>query len=261
LAKHGAAVSGQQAVIRIENLVKVFEDRKRGQIRAVDGVSFDVWKGEIFGLLGTNGAGKTTMLRMLATILTPTEGRAEVAGFDVQRDPHRVRGSIGFLTGDTNLYARLTPREILAYYAGLFGMGKEEMGNRIDELAKRFELTEFLDSKVGKLSTGQRQRTSICRSIIQNPDLMIFDEPTAGLDPIGARHITDFIRESRGTGRTVLFSTHYLREAEKLCDRIAIMDHGRVHAVGTLDEILRSTKTEDLEEAFFSLVDTDVALT
>ena len=122
-------------------------------------------------------------------------------------------------------------------------------------------MTEFLDSKVGKLSTGQRQRTSICRSIIQDPEMMIFDEPTAGLDPISARHITDFIRESRGTGRTVLFSTHYLREAEKLCDRIAIMDHGKIHAVGTLDEILKTTKTDDLEEAFFKLVDTEAALT
>ncbi len=248
-------MSEQRAAIRCENLTKLFEDRKRGQIRAVDGISFEVRRGEIFGLLGTNGAGKTTTLRMLATILTPTEGRAEVAGFDVVEAPHQVRAAIGFLTGDTNLYARLTPREILAYYAGLFGLNRQQIEQRIELLSSRFELKEFLDTKVAKLSTGQRQRTSICRAIIQDPDLMIFDEPTAGLDPVSARHITDFIRESRGTGRTVLFSTHYLREAEKLCDRIAIMDHGKIHATGTLVDILRETGSEDLEQAFFKYVD------
>lgn len=243
-------------VIEAKGLTKVFEDKKRGEIRAVDGLSFEVHQGEIFGLLGTNGAGKTTTLRMLATILKPTSGGAVVAGKDILTSPHEVRSSIGFLTGDTNLYARLTPREILAYYAGLFGLSQQAASERIDALSARFGLAEFIDSKIGKLSTGQRQRTSICRSIIQDPDLMIFDEPTAGLDPVGARHIVEFIRDQRGGGKTVLFSTHYLAEAEKLCDRIAIMDHGRVHAVGTLEEILRQTGTDDLEGAFFSLVDT-----
>lgn len=250
-------MSGSGIAIEIRGLEKTFEDKKRGLIRAVDNIDLVVHQGEIFGLLGTNGAGKTTTLRMLATMLSPTAGTATVAGFDVTRDAHQVRSSIGFLTGDTNLYARLTPREILAYYAGLFGMNKENSTRRIEELKQRFELTEFIDTKVGKLSTGQRQRTSICRAIIQNPDLMIFDEPTVGLDPVSARHITDFIRQARGTGKTVLFSTHYLREAEKLCDRIAIMDRGKIHAIGTLEEILKQSGTDDLEEAFFAYVDSN----
>jgi len=242
-------------MIKTEKLCKQFEDKKRGVVKAVNNVSFHVEAGEIFGLLGTNGAGKTTTLRMISTILKPSAGKATVVGYDVVEEPERVREGIGYLTGDTNLYERLTPREVLKYYANLFGMDNGEIGNRIEELSERFDLKEFVDTKIGKLSTGQRQRTSICRAIVQNPKLMIFDEPTAGLDPISARHITEFIRESKREGSTLLFSTHYLREAEKLCDRIAIMHNGEIPLVGTLDEILEKTNTDDLEDAFFALVD------
>lgn len=241
-------------MIRAEGLGKVFEDRKRGEIHAVRDLSFHVHRGEIFGLLGTNGAGKTTTLRMLATILKPTSGRAEVAGHDILNEPAAVRGAIGFLTGDTNLYARLTPLEILRYYARLFGMEKSQIEPRIKQLSERFDLGEFLQTKVAKLSTGQRQRTSICRAVIQDPELLIFDEPTAGLDPLSARHIVDFIRECRERNRTVVFSTHQLREAETLCDRIGVMHEGSMRAVGTLEEILDQTDTDDLEDAFFRLI-------
>lgn len=243
-------------MIEARNLSKTFEDRKRGKIDAVKDVSFEVRNGEIFGLLGTNGAGKTTTLRMLATILQPTSGTAIVAGHDVNTKPAAVRERIGYLTGDTNLYTRLTPREMLTYYANLFSLNKESRKSAIERVSQRFGLDEFIDTKIGKLSTGQRQRVSISRAVLQQPELMIFDEPTAGLDPISARHITEFIRESRQSGMTLLFSTHYLREAEKLCDRIAIMHDGEIHATGTLQEILDQTGTTDLEQAFFSLADT-----
>lgn len=245
------------AILEAKNLGKVFEDKKRGEIHAVRDLSFQVNRGEIFGLLGTNGAGKTTTLRILATILQPSSGTATVAGYDVIQQPDRVRASIGYLTGDTNLYTRLTPRELLTYYARLFGMAKGDIATKIEELSERFELQEFLGTKIGKLSTGQRQRTSICRAIIQKPELMIFDEPTAGLDPISARHIVEFIRESRTAGRTVIFSTHYLREAEKLCDRIAIVHDGTLRAMGTLDELLAESGTSDLEDAFFHFIELD----
>lgn len=242
------------AMIEARGLTKSFDDRKRGTIHAVNDVSFTVEKGEIFGLLGTNGAGKTTTLRMLATILEPTAGSATVAGHDVAREPAEVREKTGYLTGDTNLYTRLTPREMLGYYASLFGYSKAQAADAIERVSDRFELAEFIDTKIGKLSTGQRQRTSISRAVMQQPELMIFDEPTAGLDPISARHITQFIRENREGGMTLLFSTHYLREAEKLCDRIAVMHDGTIRAIGTLDDILSQTGTQDLEEAFFNLV-------
>jgi len=241
-------------IIETQGLGKFFEDKKRGQIRAVDHLNLQVRRGEIFGLLGTNGAGKTTTLRILATILKPTTGSAQVAGHDVVSQPEQVRAAIGYLTGDTNLYTRLTPREVLVYYARLHCMPPSAIGAVIEQLSLRFGLGEFIDTKIGKLSTGQRQRTSICRAIIQSPEVMIFDEPTAGLDPISAKHIIDFIRECRSSGKTVLFSTHYLREAEKLCDRIAIVHDGTLRATGTLEELLAISGTTDLEDAFFHFI-------
>jgi sodium transport system ATP-binding protein len=241
-------------MIKTEGLSKVFEDKKRGRVMAADSISFEVREGEIFGLLGTNGAGKTTTLRMIATILKPTSGKATVAGYDVVEQPGQVRQQIGFLSGDTNLYTRLSGREVIRYYGGLAGMQGDELSARIDELVARFEMGSFVDSKVGKLSTGQRQRVSICRAIVHQPPLMIFDEPTSGLDPVQARHILDFIRDARrADGKTLIFSTHYLREAETLCDRIAIIHNGQLQAIGTLEEIFAQTGTDDLEQAFFRL--------
>ncbi len=241
-------------MIQTENLTKFFEDRKRGKITAVNHINLKVKEGEIFGMLGTNGAGKTTTLRMLATILSPSEGTAKVAGYDIVTQPSEVRETIGYLSGDTNLYVRLTAKEIIRYYGGLGGLDKQTIARRVEELTELFGLGEFLDTKIGKLSTGQRQRVSISRAIVHEPQLMIFDEPTSGLDPVQARHIIDFIRDCRKkNGHTILFSTHYLREAETLCDRIAIIHDGEIKALGTLNEILAETGTEDLEAAFFHL--------
>lgn len=242
-------------MIQTDQLCKEFESKKQGKFFAVRNVTFSVNKGEIYGLLGANGAGKTTTLRMLGTILKPTSGSAVVAGYDVVEKPTEVRSSIGFLSGDTNLYARLTAGEVMKYYGELYGMSSSAAKDRVKEVAGMFSMESFIDKKIAKLSTGQRQRVSIGRAIMHDPDLMIFDEPTSGLDPKGARHILDFIRGCSNKGKTVLFSTHYLREAEKLCDRIGIIHNGSMRAVGTLQEILTSTSTDDLEMAFFQLAD------
>ncbi|MBZ0265419.1 ATP-binding cassette domain-containing protein [bacterium] len=242
-------------MIQVNGLSKEFEDRKRGMIRAVDNITFEVKKGEIFGLLGTNGAGKTTTLRMLASIFKPTTGTANVAGFDVLKESEEVRRHIGFLSGDTKLYQRLTAKEVLKYYGGLYELDSKTVDDRIEELSNLFELHDFEHKKIAKLSTGQRQRVSIARSIIHKPQLMIFDEPTAGLDPISARHIKDFIRRSREEGRTILFSTHILHEAESLCDRIAIIHKGTIGVCGDLQHIFNETSTKNIEEAFFKVVE------
>ncbi len=240
-------------MISTQGLTKVFKDKKKGTVVAVDHLDLDVREGEIYGLLGTNGAGKTTTLRMLATVFQPTEGAARVAGFDTVKQPDEVRRAIGFLSGDTNLYARLTGREVMAYYGGLYGMKGQELKDRVEELNAALHMEKFIDKKYGKMSTGQKKRVSIARSIVHNPKLMIFDEPTSGLDPIAAKHIVDFIRSCGGEKRTVLFSTHYLREAETLCDRIGVLHEGTLKAVGTLEEILAETGKDDLEQAFYYL--------
>ncbi|MDP8207162.1 MAG: ATP-binding cassette domain-containing protein [Candidatus Electryonea clarkiae] len=245
-------------MIKTSNLTKIFEDRKRGKIVAVNHLNLSVNDGEIFGLLGTNGAGKTTTLRMLVTVFKPTEGTAEVAGFDILENPDDVRKNIGFLSGDTNLYARLTAREVIEYYGGLHGMSRINARARVDELAEMLDLNDFLHQKIAKLSTGQKQRVSIARAIVHQPDLMIFDEPTAGLDPISAKSILDFIRSCRSDSKTVLFSTHYLREAETLCDRIGILHDGELKAIGTLEEILDQTDSTNLEHAFYTLAGLEI---
>ncbi len=240
-------------MISTSGLSKIFEDRKRGKIKAVDNLNLEVKEGEIYGLLGTNGAGKTTTLRMLATVFKPTSGTARVSGFDVLENPDKVRSNIGFLSGDTNLYARLRANEIIEYYGGLYGMKNSEAKKRVDELTEMLNMGEFIHTKIAKLSTGQRQRVSIARAIVHEPKLMIFDEPTSGLDPISARSILDFIRSCSTDDKTVLFSTHYLREAETLCDRIGVLHNGTLRAVGTLEQILDTTGKEDLEHAFYTL--------
>ncbi len=240
-------------MIQTSGLTKVFKDKKKGELVAVDHLDLEVCEGEIYGLLGTNGAGKTTTLRMLATVFQPTEGTAAVAGYDTVKQPNDVRRSIGFLSGDTNLYARLTGREVIEYYGGLYGMSRSEARTRVEELSGALSMEKFFDKKYSKMSTGQKKRVSIARAIVHNPKLMIFDEPTSGLDPIAARHIVEFIRSCGGEKRTVLFSTHYLREAETLCDRIGVLHEGRLKAVGTLEEILAETGKDDLEQAFYHL--------
>jgi len=237
-------------VIEARELSKFFNDKKRGAIRAVDRVSFSCRPGEIYGLLGANGAGKTTTLRMLATILAPTSGTALVAGYDIVREPQKVRASIGFLSTATALYDRLTAFETVEYFGQLYGLDSAAIRRRADELFTALDMQEFRDRRCGKLSTGMKQKVSIARTLIHNPSVMIFDEPTSGLDVMTARSIIDFIRQCRERGKTVIFSTHVMPEAEKLCDRIGIIHGGKLRAEGTLEEMRDHYRKENLEDVF-----------
>ncbi|MFQ5664564.1 MAG: ATP-binding cassette domain-containing protein, partial [Terriglobia bacterium] len=207
-------------MIEAHELTKIFRDRKRGAIRAVDHISFCCQPGQIYGLLGANGAGKTTTLRILATILQPTDGTAQVAGFDINRQPEKVRANVGFLSTATALYARLSARETVEYFGRLNGLNRAALRRRIEELFAMLEIGEFADRRCDKLSTGMKQKVSIARTLVHDPPVMIFDEPTVGLDVMTARTIVGFIRDCRAHGKTVIFSTHVMSEAEKLCDTI-----------------------------------------
>ena len=217
-------------------------------------VSFDVRPGEVVGLLGPNGAGKTTTLRMLSTTLRPTSGTARIAGYDVVREPDEVRASIGVLPTDPGLYGRLTAEENLRFFGRLAGLSGAELERRIDRLLKWLGMDEHRKRRTEGFSKGMRQKIDLARSILHEPPVLILDEPTAGLDVSAARTIIDFIQESKAAGRTVLFSSHYLVEAERVCDRIAIIADGRIRATGTPEEICREAGADTLEDAFLTLV-------
>jgi sodium transport system ATP-binding protein len=242
-------------MIEARNLVKRFRDKKRGAVCAVDDVSFSCRPGEIFGLLGANGAGKTTTLRMLATILAPSEGTAVVAGYDVIEDPQTVRSRVGFLSTATALYGRLSAQEMVEYFGRLHGLDEPTLRGRVDEIFTRLEMNDFRDRRCDKLSTGMKQKVSIARTLVHDPSVMIFDEPTLGLDVIAARTIALFIRECRDKGKTVVFSTHVMSEVEKLCDHIGIIDGGKLLAEGTLPELRARFGVQDLEDLFVKVVD------
>ena len=241
-------------LIEVENLVKVYFDPERGDVRALDGVSFRADRGEVYGVIGPNGAGKTTLLRILGTILKPTSGSARLAGHDVTTDPEGVRRIVGFQSASTGLYDRLTAREMVAYFGRLHGMGERALGERIDDLFDALELGPFRDTLVSKLSTGTRQKVSLARTIVHDPAVVILDEPTAGLDIMVARRVLELVRDLKRADRTVIFSTHVMREAEKLCDRIALIDRGRFIEEGTLAELRDRSGRDDLEDIFFSIV-------
>ncbi len=247
-------------MIDARGLTKIFRDKKRGEIRAVDGVSFHVSPGRIYGLLGANGAGKTTTLRLLATLLTPSAGEAVVAGFDLRREADSIRAQVGFLATSIALYARLTARELISYFGRLHRMSDELIATRIEQLADELEMHEFLDRRIDKFSTGMKQKTSIARTLIHDPSVMIFDEPTLGLDVMAARTIVRFIRDCRARGKTVLYSTHVMSEVEKLCDTIGVMHQGRLLDQGTLAELRARHGEQDMEEIFVRIVTTTEAL-
>jgi sodium transport system ATP-binding protein len=242
-------------MIEAHHLVKRFRDRKRGTVRAVNGVSFCCQPGEIYGLLGANGAGKTTTLRMLATILAPSEGTATVAGYDVVKDPQTVRSRVGFLSTATALYGRLSAQEMVEYFGRLHGLDESTLRRRIDEIFTRLEMNDFRDRRCDKLSTGMKQKVSIARTLVHDPSVMIFDEPTVGLDVMAARTIVGFIRECRDHGKTVVFSTHVMSEVEKLCDHIGIIHDGKLLAEGTLPDLRARYGIQDLETLFVRVVE------
>jgi sodium transport system ATP-binding protein len=241
-------------MIHVENLSKSFLDLRRGAITALDRVSFDVQPGEIFGLLGPNGAGKTTCLRILSTVLRSTGGCATIAGYDVATHPAEVRRRIGFMSGNTGIYDRMTAWELVEYYGRLYGMPEERLQTRLAQLFGTLQMDDFRDVLGSKMSTGMKQKVSIARTMIHDPPVMIFDEPTSGLDVLVARTLLQMISSLRENGKCIIFSTHIMREVERLCDRVAIIHKGRILAEGSVAELEQRFGETDMEELFFSLI-------
>jgi sodium transport system ATP-binding protein len=241
-------------MIHVENLTKSFRDLRRGQVLAVDHISFDAKPGEVFGLLGANGAGKTTTMRILCTVLKPTAGVAQVAGFDVVENASQVRQHIGFLSASTAIYDRMTAWEMVEFFGKLYGMTDDLLRQRMETVFATLQMNDFRDVLGLKMSTGMRQKVSIARAIVHDPPVMIFDEPTLGLDVLVARAVLDNIKRLRDQGKCILYSTHIMREVEKICDRVAIVSKGRIQTSGTLAELRDRHGQSDLEELFFQLV-------
>jgi len=240
-------------LVEARGLTKTFTSRRK-TVHAATDISFECPSGQVFGLLGPNGAGKTTTLRMLSTILTPSQGTAIIAGFDVRSQPGEVRERIGFLATETGLYDRFTARETLRFFGRINNLTSAEIRDRSDEILATLDMTRFADRRVGTFSTGEKQKLSLARSILHDPPVLILDEPTFGLDVMAARTVVETIGMFREQGRTILLSTHIMRVAEKLCDRIGILYQGRLHALGTLEELQERFGGGDLEEVFFSAV-------
>ena len=226
-----------------------------GTIEALSGINFTCQPGRVFSLLGPNGAGKTTALRLIGTMLKPTAGTIRVCGNDVVKQALEVRRCIGFLTGTTGLYDRLTPIELVKYYADLHGVEKSVFTKRRDELFSRLGMNEFASRRISKLSTGMRQKVSIVRTIIHDPEVVIFDEPTAGLDVISARSIIELVRDFRAKGKTIIFSTHIMGEVSLLSDDLAIIHKGKLCYSGTYKAFADGMKTKSLEDEFIRIVE------
>jgi sodium transport system ATP-binding protein len=241
-------------MIQVENLTKSFRDLRRGQVLAVDHISFAAHPGEIFGLLGPNGAGKTTAMRILCTVLRPSSGSARLAGFDVVTQANEVRRHLGFMSANTALYDRMSAWELVAYFGRLYGLDGERLRRRMEDLFATLHMNDFRDVLCAKLSTGMRQKVSIARAIVHDPPVLVFDEPTLGLDVLVARAVLKSIEELRALGKCILFSTHIMREVERLCDRVAVISRGRIVTCGTLAELRQRHGENDLEELFFRLV-------
>ncbi|MFA5051691.1 MAG: ATP-binding cassette domain-containing protein [Patescibacteria group bacterium] len=244
------------SLLSVDHLSKVFSG-KNGDITAVDDVSFSADAGEIFGLLGPNGAGKTTTIRLIATILKPTSGTARVNGHDIFKEPEEVRRSIGMLTTDVGLYDRFTARENLRYFGELYGMQGEALEKRIEELLDLLEMQDFADRRAGKFSTGMKQKVAIARSVIHDPAVIFFDEPTSGLDVLAAQTVVRFMQRAQQMGKLVVLSTHEMHNAEKLCQRVAIIHRGKLVALDSVQAIEQRTGTSLLEEAFLKIVRSD----
>ena len=238
-----------QPALCVNNLVRDF-----GDVQAVAGLTFSVRPGEVYGLLGPNGAGKTTTLRILAGMMQPTSGVVRVLGSPPRENLLELRRRLGYLTADTGLYARLTPREVLTFFARVAGMSPAEIKTRIAYLEDALGLGEFIDRRCEKLSSGQTQRTAIARALVHDPDVLIVDEPTATLDVLAAQFIIERLRAEADAGKAVLLSTHHLSEAELVCDRIGIIHQGTLRGEGTVAELKERTGATSLTGAFLALV-------
>ena len=240
-------------MIRVQGLTKEFNDFN-GTFRALDDISFEVLPGEIYGLLGPNGAGKTTCLRILSTVLKPSWGLAEVSGINVMHDAEGVRRRIGFMSCNTGIYDRMTAREMVEYFGRLYGIPEDKLQVRIEEIFDILQMHEIGDRLGSKMSTGMKQKVSIARTIVHDPPVIIFDEPTSGLDVLVARNVLQAVKTLKDQGKCIIFSTHIMREVEKLCDRIAVIHKGSIVDAGTLPELADRHSQPDVEELFFDLI-------
>jgi len=252
-------------MIQVEKVSKIFKitkklkkelDTQQDSIKALDNVSFECKPGRIFSLLGPNGAGKTTILRMIATILKPTSGNITVAGFNTIHDDQRVRQRIGFITGSTGLYERLTADELIKYFADLYGVENTVFKKRKKELYDILQIKDFANKKIGQLSSGMKQKVSLVRTMIHDPEVIIFDEPTSGLDVIAAKSIIELIKQCKNQQKTVIFSSHIMSEVDLLCDDLAIINKGTLLYNSTMDDFRKQMKTKNLTEEFIYLVET-----
>ena len=247
-------------IIMADNLVKTFtrneKKNRKVDINAVDGISLEVAKGEIVGILGPNGAGKTTLLRMMSKLMKPTSGTVSIRiGESEITDDIEIKRHIGYLSNNTKLYGRFSAMELLKMLGVLYGMDKDAVEKKIEEINDILSMGEFIDNRIEKLSTGQTQRASIARCIIHDPEVYIFDEPTLGLDILSSAAIIDFMKKEREAGKTILYSTHYMEEAEYLCDRIIMIHQGRIISNGTPEELKRETGKENLRDVFAQLIE------
>ena len=236
--------------VQVKELRKVFMDEGRGPLEAVKGISFECHPGQVFGLLGANGAGKTTTLRMLSTLLQPTSGSASVMGFDVEKEPLEVRRNLGFYSASTALYPRLTARETIEFFARINKVPKARVKDRVEYLIETMGLTAYADARVDRLSSGMKQKVSIARTVAHDPNVLIFDEPTVGLDILNAIDFYEHIKQLREQGKTIILSTHIMSEAEELCDRIAIVNAGQILACDTLENLRAATNLHYLKQIF-----------
>ncbi len=241
-------------MIHAEKLTKTYADLRRGEFVALDRVSFRAEPGQVYGLLGPNGAGKTTALRILSTVLRPSSGTASVAGFDVVTQPSLVRHQIGFMSANTAVYDRMTAWEMVEFFGRLYGMADEPLHARMEDLFERLKMQEIRDLLGSKMSTGMKQKVSVARAIVHDPPVLIFDEATSGLDVLVARALLDTVAELRDQGKCIVFSTHIMSEAERLCDSIAIMHRGRILAEGTLEALCDRYEQHNLEDVFVRLI-------
>jgi sodium transport system ATP-binding protein len=241
-------------MIDIQHVSKIFPDKKKN-IEAVKDISFQIKKGDVVGLLGENGAGKTTLLRMISTIMQPSEGHIYIDGINIHKEPMKIKGKIGVLFGsETGLYDRLSTRENLAYFAKLHGLSKHETQTRIDYLSVRFGMKEYLDRRVGAFSKGMRQKVTIARTLIHDPEIILLDEPTTGLDITSANMFRELIHQLRKEGKTIIFSSHIMEEVKQLCQSIVMIHRGQMIYNGTTEDLYKQEESTDLNYIFMSLI-------
>lgn len=245
-------------MLEVKNVTKEFQkkisQKKTITFLADNDISFTAQEGEVVGIIGPNGAGKTTLLRMIAGIMTPTSGTIEIDNKNYRKSAVEIRKNIAFLTGNTKLYKDISPYELLKMCGEYYDIPKDKLDKRIEEIIKKFNMASFAHQRIDTLSTGQYQRTGISKCLIHNPKYYILDEPTSGLDVISSKVIIDFVKEEKKNHKCILYSTHYMEEAENICDKIIMINKGKIIAIGSPEEIRKKTKTTNLRDSFFALI-------